>query len=89
MRVEDKALLGSVGLRGLGRGGEASFGIELAEPAWGQGYALEAARVMLDFGYRQLGWHRIWPIARPATSPCCSWRGGWASWCSRWASGRG
>ncbi|WP_374424192.1 GNAT family N-acetyltransferase [Chromobacterium sp.] len=64
-RSADKALLGSVGLRGLGRGGEASFGIELAEQAWGQGYALEAARVMLDFGYRQLGWHRIWADCAP------------------------
>ncbi|MCP1291200.1 MULTISPECIES: GNAT family N-acetyltransferase [Chromobacterium] len=65
VRVEDKALLGSVGLRGLGRGGEAGFGIELAESAWGQGYALEAARMMLDFGYRQLGWHRIWADCAP------------------------
>ncbi|MGR2680969.1 GNAT family N-acetyltransferase [Chromobacterium haemolyticum] len=65
VRGEDKALLGSVGLRGLERGGEASFGIELAESAWGQGYALEAARMMLDFGYRQLGWHRIWADCAP------------------------
>ena len=65
VRSDDKALIGSVGLRGLGRGGEADFGIELAEPAWGQGYAMEAARMMLDFGYRQLGWHRIWADCAP------------------------
>lgn len=57
-RIDDGALIGSVGLRGAG-GGEAEFGIELAETAWRQGYAREAARLMLAFGRERLACRRF------------------------------
>ena len=38
---------------------EAEIGYELAPAHWGQGYATEAGRVMLDFGYNRLKLHRI------------------------------
>ncbi len=30
-----------------------------ARPAWGQGFATEAARLILDFGFETLGIHRV------------------------------
>ncbi len=59
VRREDGVLLGSVGLRSGFRPGEARFGIELDESAWGQGYAQEAARPMIDFGFNRCGFRRI------------------------------
>ena len=49
-------LIGSCGLRGHGLDATtAEFGIELAPQSWGHGYATEAARAILDFGFRDLG----------------------------------
>jgi RimJ/RimL family protein N-acetyltransferase len=38
----------------------ADLGYELAPDQWGHGYATEAARTMLAFGFQELGAHRIW-----------------------------
>ena len=57
-RRGDGQLIGSVGLREA-CGGEAEFGIELAETAWGRGYAEEAARLMLGFGRQRLACSRF------------------------------
>jgi len=39
----------------------AEFGILIAErDAWGVGYGPEAARVILKYGFEELGLHRIW-----------------------------
>ena len=35
---------------------------------WGQGYATEAARAMVDFGFRELRLHRIWADCDPANA---------------------
>jgi ribosomal-protein-alanine N-acetyltransferase len=35
------------------------LGYEIAPPHWGRGYATEAARALLAFGFRDLGLHRI------------------------------
>ena len=38
----------------------AEFGIMLGEKAqWGKGYAPEAAQLIIDYGFKQLGMHRI------------------------------
>jgi ribosomal-protein-alanine N-acetyltransferase len=44
---------------------EADIGYELAPEHWGHGYATEAARAMVDFGFRELKLHRVssWCIA--------------------------
>jgi len=38
---------------------EADIGYELAPAHWGRGYATEAARAIVAFGFRELGLHRI------------------------------
>jgi RimJ/RimL family protein N-acetyltransferase len=44
---------------------EANIGYELSPAHWGQGYATEAARAMVNFGFTELHVHRIeaWSIA--------------------------
>ena len=55
-----QGLIGSCGIRRkLGNDSEAELGYELAPEYWGQGYATEAARAMVDFGFRELGLHRV------------------------------
>ncbi len=55
------ALIGNCGVRlERAEARAASLGYELAPAAWGQGYATEAARAMLAFGFRALGAHRVW-----------------------------
>jgi RimJ/RimL family protein N-acetyltransferase len=39
---------------------QASIGYELDPLHWGQGYATEAARAVLAFGFNQLKVHRVW-----------------------------
>lgn len=54
-------LIGNCGIRMEAAGArEADIGYELAPACWGQGYATEAARAMVDFGFRVLGVQRIW-----------------------------
>ncbi len=63
--------VGSCGLRRKpGETGEADIGYEIAPRLWGQGYATEAARAMVDFGFRTLGLHRLssWCIAENTAS---------------------
>lgn len=48
-------VIGSIGLRSEGLAARhAEFGLELAPDAWGHGYAAEAARAFLTFGFRDL-----------------------------------
>ena len=39
---------------------EADIGFELNPDFWGRGYATEAARAMVEFGFRELNLHRVW-----------------------------
>jgi RimJ/RimL family protein N-acetyltransferase len=39
---------------------EADIGYELAPQYWGKGYATEAARAIVEFGFTELRVHRIW-----------------------------
>jgi ribosomal-protein-alanine N-acetyltransferase len=39
---------------------EADIGYELSPAHWGRGYATEAARAILRFGFTELGVHRVW-----------------------------
>ncbi|SRR5579885_1936803 len=58
---ETGELIGNCGLR-LERPGalEGDIGYELAPWQWGKGYATEAARSMVAFGFEELRLHRIW-----------------------------
>jgi len=54
-------LIGTCGIRmRTADAHEGDLGFELAPKHWGQGYATEAGRAMLGFGFTQLRLHRIW-----------------------------
>lgn len=62
-RKADRAFLGFAGFLKVTFAspieGEVEIGWRLARHAWGQGYALEAARAALDYGWRELKLDRI------------------------------
>ena len=54
-------LIGNCGIRKASADAlEADIGYELSPDHWGHGYATEAARVIVRFGFVELGVHRIW-----------------------------
>lgn len=54
-------LIGNCGIRlDAPTASTANIGYELAPEQWGHGYATEAARAILAFGFSELGLHRIW-----------------------------
>jgi ribosomal-protein-alanine N-acetyltransferase len=55
---------GSVGLYRDGPH-HAELGFAVSRERWGQGYATEAARAILDFGFADLGLRRIYATCRP------------------------
>ena len=57
----DNQLIGNCGIRMDAPGAHrADIGYELAPQHWGQGYATEAARAIVAFGFEKLRVHRIW-----------------------------
>jgi ribosomal-protein-alanine N-acetyltransferase len=54
-------LIGNCGIRMKFAGArEADIGYELDPGYWGQGYASEAARAIVQFGFSELHLHRVW-----------------------------
>jgi RimJ/RimL family protein N-acetyltransferase len=53
------ALLGAIGLGIEPAHAAAELGYWIAVPAWGRGYATEAARAVVDFGFRELHLNRV------------------------------
>ena len=59
--MPDRQLVGTCGIRmDSADAREGDVGYELSPKHWGQGYATEAARAMVRFGFAELGLHRIW-----------------------------
>jgi RimJ/RimL family protein N-acetyltransferase len=57
----DNQLIGNCGIRLEEPGAhQADIGYELAPQHWGRGYATEAARAIIAFGFEELRVHRIW-----------------------------
>jgi RimJ/RimL family protein N-acetyltransferase len=58
--------LGQVGLFPVeGKGPEVEVAYELAPRAWGRGYATEAARALVDYGFGEIGLARIVALIVP------------------------
>jgi hypoxanthine-DNA glycosylase len=58
-RKESGERLGAIGLRLEAEHGRAELGYWIGRPYWRQGYATEAARAVVAFGFDTLGLHRI------------------------------
>jgi ribosomal-protein-alanine N-acetyltransferase len=57
----DNLLIGTCGIRkATAYAQEAELGYELHPDYWGHGYATEAARSLLTFGFESLGLQRVW-----------------------------
>jgi [ribosomal protein S5]-alanine N-acetyltransferase len=64
-RATDR-LIGEVGLQLLEyKGPDVEIGWVVAKPAWGRGYATEAAQAWLDLGFTTLGLDEIIAVIRP------------------------
>ena len=59
VRRGDHALLGAMGLRPAMHHAHAEIGYWIGSPYWGQGYATEAARAVVGFGFEGMGLRRI------------------------------
>jgi ribosomal-protein-alanine N-acetyltransferase len=71
--VESNALIGRIGLGITDPDiGEAMLWYTLHPDRWGHGFTTEAARAMVDAGFRELGLHRIYADCDPAN--VASWR---------------
>jgi [ribosomal protein S5]-alanine N-acetyltransferase len=61
IRRADEQMIGLCGIRiNDANARQANIGYELNPECWGQGYATEAARELLRFGFGEWGLHRIW-----------------------------
>jgi RimJ/RimL family protein N-acetyltransferase len=58
-RIDDETLVGAISLMLDGNHRRAELGYWIGQPFWGRGYATEAARAMLDFGFGSMGLNRI------------------------------
>lgn len=67
---ETGELIGNCGIRRHDRHGwDADIGYEYSAAHWGKGYATEAARQVLTYGFRELGLHRISANCNAANAP--------------------
>jgi len=63
---ETSEFLGQVGLFPVeGKGPEVEVAYELAPRVWGHGYATEAARALIDYGFGELGLARVVALILP------------------------
>jgi [ribosomal protein S5]-alanine N-acetyltransferase len=56
----ESALVGALGLRFELEHDRAELGYWVGKPYWGRGYATEAARALVEYGFDTLGLHRIY-----------------------------
>ena len=60
VRLEGEGLIGVVGLQQIARDRlRAELGYWIGVPWWGKGYATEAARAVVRYGFDELGLHKI------------------------------
>jgi [ribosomal protein S5]-alanine N-acetyltransferase len=68
VRNADGRLLGTVTLMPAGGQPRAELGYILGRAHWGQGYASEAQRRVIDFAFTELGLHRLEADTHPANA---------------------
>lgn len=60
LRAQDE-LIGGIGLRAfVPEHGRAELGYWIGVPYWNHGYMTEAVEAVIDYGFQELGLHRIW-----------------------------
>jgi len=59
-RRDDNQLIGAIDIRPNARHKKAEMGYWIGKPYWGRGYATEAARAIIRFGFEELGLNRIY-----------------------------
>lgn len=62
-------LIGWCGLWRLKETGEVEVGYAIVKDFWGRGFATEAAKKMLEYGFNTLGLERIVAVAHPENQP--------------------
>jgi RimJ/RimL family protein N-acetyltransferase len=65
---ESGRLIGEAGLQPLEEGPDIETGYTLARAAWGRGYATEAARAVLHWGFAGLRLHRVVAVSDPSNA---------------------
>jgi ribosomal-protein-alanine N-acetyltransferase len=60
VRKSDQQLMGAIGIHPEPRFSRAEMGYWIGVPYWNQGYTSEAARRMIEFGFRELKLNRIY-----------------------------
>lgn len=63
--VDEACLLVGFARLGLGSHAGGELGYAIREDRWNRGYATEAAGLLVDFGFRELGLHRITASTAP------------------------
>lgn len=69
IRKDDGALLGKCGLSHLPDDSDIEISYILDEKYWGQGYATEISKAVLDYGFSKLSLKRIVALTYPQNSP--------------------
>lgn len=65
VRKEDDRIIGLAGIQPLGTTGDYEIGWWLAPDCWRRGYAVEAARALVDYAFHTMKLPRIAAIAHP------------------------
>ena len=65
------AFVGFCGLKYLDNTSEIEVGYRLAKKFWGKGFATEAARASLHYGFETLGLDRIVAVVQPENAASC------------------
>lgn len=68
IRKSDGRFIGICGLEGVPDTAEGEIDYRVGPPYWGQGYATEAARAMVRFGFEHTAWDRIVAAVIPANA---------------------
>lgn len=59
VELDDGALIGHVALWGIDKNASANLGVILGPPYWSAGHGTDALRVLVRYGFTELGLHRI------------------------------